>query len=110
MNYTAEIKGFFNSMEINRYSTGQIALWHALMHINNRCSWHEWFSVSNYTLEFHTGLSKAGIQKARNALKQYGLIDFKANGTKATEYTMISIADSSREDQNTWSDSSLREA
>ena len=35
--------------------------------------------------------------KARNALKQYGLIDFKVNGTKATNYKMITIAKSKQE-------------
>ncbi|MEI3390189.1 MAG: hypothetical protein V8R30_00840 [Clostridia bacterium] len=45
----------------------------------------------------NTGMSRSGVLKARNALKQYGLIDFKVNGTKATNYKMITIAKSKQE-------------
>lgn len=93
MNYIAEIKGFHDLIERKEgLSTGQIALWYALMYRNNRCTWQEWFSVSNQTLVIHTGLSRQGIQKARNSLKQLGAIDFKANGTLATSYKMNSLA------------------
>lgn len=61
------------------------------MYINNKCAWIEWFSVANITLESNTGLSRSGIIKARNALKQYGIIDFKTNGTKATNYKLFSL-------------------
>ena len=91
MNYMAEIKAFYDLVQVKQLSTGQIALWHALMHINNKCAWIEWFTVPNLTLELHTGLSRAGIYKARNVLKQYGVIDFKSNGTRATSYKLISL-------------------
>lgn len=58
MNYLAEIKAFYDLVPIKRLSTGQIALWHALMAINNKCAWIEWFTVSNLTLELNTGLSR----------------------------------------------------
>ena len=91
MNYIAEIKAFYDLVQVKQLSQGQIALWHALMYINNKCAWIEWFSVPNITLELNTGLSRSGIAKARNALKQYGLIDFKQNSTKATTYKMFTI-------------------
>lgn len=91
MNYIAEIKAFYDLVQVKQLSQGQIALWHALMHINNKCAWIEWFSVPNITLELNTGLSRSGIAKARNALKQYGLIDFKQNSTKATTYKMFTM-------------------
>lgn len=94
MNYMAEIKAFYDLVQVKQLSTGQIALWHGLMHINNKCAWIEWFTVPNLTLELHTGLSRSGIYKARNVLKQHGLIDFKPNGTKATSYMMISLLNS----------------
>ena len=47
-------------------STGQIALWHALMFLNNECYWKEWFTVSNTMLELYTGLSRQAILKNRN--------------------------------------------
>lgn len=94
MNYLLEINLFYNFVQMKQLSTGQIALWHALMNINNKCAWIEWFNVSNQMLKLITGLSRTGIQKARNTLKQYGLIDFKSNGTKATKYHLIPIAKS----------------
>lgn len=97
MNYLAEILAFYDLVQVKQLSTGQIALWHALMATNNRCTWIEWFTVPNLTLELNTGMSRSGVLKARNALKQYGLIDFKVNGTKATNYKMITIAKSKQE-------------
>lgn len=76
MEYITLVKQFYNSAEVNNLATGQIALWHALAWINNKCYWSEYFSVPNRTLQLYTGLSQPGIIKARNALKQAGLIDF----------------------------------
>lgn len=94
MNYITEIRAFYDLAMTNRFSTGQIALWHALMHICNKSGWSKWFSAPNITLEILTGLSARSILSARNALKQAGLIDFRTNGTKATSYTLFSIGTS----------------
>lgn len=96
MNYLLEIKAFYDLVQIRQLSTGQIALWYGLMNINNRCAWIEWFTVSNQMLELMTGLSRSGIQKARNSLKQMGLIDFRVNGTKATSYKMMTMLKSNQ--------------
>lgn len=61
------------------------------MDINNTCLWQEWFTVANLTLELLTGLSRSAIYKNRNALRQAGLIDFKANGSNATKYKITKI-------------------
>jgi len=92
MNYIAEINAFWDLASVNPLSTGQVALWFGLMHINNKCNWTEWFSAPNQVLSIHTGLSRSSILKARNVLKQLGFIDFRERGTKATLYKMISIA------------------
>lgn len=97
MNYIAEIKAFYDLVQVKQLSTGQIALWNALMYINNKCAWIEWFTVPNILLELNTGMSRSGVLKARNSLKQYGLIDFKANGTKATIYKINTIAKSTQD-------------
>lgn len=76
MEYITLIKEFYNLVESNSLTTGQIALWHALVYINNKSFWKEYFSVPNITLQLYTGLSRQGIIKARNVLKQKGLIDF----------------------------------
>ncbi len=91
--YTSEIFAFYNKLIFNSLSSGQIALWHALIYLNNQHQWDEWFAVENAErLEIICGLSRSGIQKARNTLKQNGFIDFKPRGTKATLYKTFSLA------------------
>lgn len=90
MNYLTEIKGFYDMVQVKQLSTGQIALWHALMYINNKTGWNEWFSVPAITLQLLTGLSRSAINKNRNVLKQAELIDFKTNGERATTYKINS--------------------
>ena len=98
MNYINQIKAFHDLNETNTWTTGQIALWYALMYINNKCYWSEWFSVSNQVLSLHTGLSRQGILKARNALKQAGVIDFRTKGTKSTQYHLCDLVSKSSQD------------
>ena len=97
MNYIAEIKAFYDLVQVKQLSTGQIALWNALMYINNKCAWIEWFTVPNILLELNTGMSRSGVLKARNSLKQLGLIDFKTNGTKATNYKIMTMSKSTQD-------------
>ena len=87
MDYIRQILAFDDYLMYNQgLSSGQIALWRALMSINNKARWSEWFTASNQTLETLSGLSRQGINKNRNILKQLGLIDFRSNGRKATSY------------------------
>lgn len=89
-------EAFYTLQMMNPLSSGQIALWHAIVRIANKSQWQEWFTVAGSTLVLLTGLSPAGVKKARNELKQHGLIDFKPNGTKATSYKLIDISKSSQ--------------
>lgn len=105
MDYIKQILAFDDYLMYNQgLSSGQIALWRALMSINNKTRWSEWFTASNQTLETLAGLSRQGINKNRNVLKQLGLIDFQTNGRKATSYhicklyTSDSVQDSLQED------------
>lgn len=92
MNYIRQIQAFNDRMLTKPLSSGQISLWYALMFINNKTAWATWFTVANRTLESQSGLSRSGIQKARNQLRQSGYIEFNANGTKATSYHLIDLA------------------
>ena len=98
--YIDEIKAFYKKIEENPLSTGQIAVWHALMYIDNKTYWAEWFSVANTIIEMYSGLSRTGIQKARNELKKMGFIDFKPNGTKATLYKITILDTETYQDSN----------
>lgn len=86
------IREFYIQQSVNPLSTGQIALWHGLVYQCNQLGWPSEFNMPNRTLETLTGLSRQGIVKARNALKQSGLIDFQTNGVKATTYSIIDIS------------------
>lgn len=89
MNYIVEINRFWDWATLNPLPTGQIALYMALLHINNKSNWAEWFQAPNQVLSILTGLSRSGILTARNGLKQAGLIDVRERGTKATLYCVI---------------------
>lgn len=86
MNYIALINSFWDSATTNPLSTGQVSLYFALLHVCNRSNWTEWFQAPNQVLSVLTGMSRSGILKARNELKQRGLIDFRERGAKATIY------------------------
>lgn len=96
VNYINIINSFWDSATTNPLPTGQVSLYMALLHVCNRSGWAEWFQAPNQVLSVLTGLSRSGIQKARNGLKQRGLIDFRERGTKSTLYR-ISIANSKQE-------------
>ena len=91
MNYFKLIQEFYNRLVSNSLSTGQIALWHGLVYQCNRLGWPSEFNMPMRTLEMLTDLSASGVKKARNALKQAGLIEFESNGTKATTYKVLDI-------------------
>lgn len=93
MKYISVINSFWDSATTNPLPTGQVALYMALLHVCNRSNWAEWFQAPNQVLSVLTGLSRSGILKARNELKQRRLIDFRERGTKATLYR-ITIANS----------------
>lgn len=95
MNYISMINSFWDSATTNPLSTGQVSLYFALLHVCNRSNWAEWFQAPNQVLSVLTGLSRSGILKARNELKQRGLIDFRERGTKATLYK-VTIANSTQ--------------
>lgn len=88
MNYLQEILNFEKLQELNRLAPGQARVWYVLMYLNNITGWQSWFTVASSTLEFRSGLSRQGVIKARNELKQLGYIDFKTNGRSATSYHM----------------------
>lgn len=91
MDYFKLLREFYIRQSVNPLSTGQIALWHGLVHQCNQLGWPREFNMPNRTLEMLTGLSRAGIAKARNALKQSGLIEYESHGVRATSYKITDI-------------------
>ncbi|MDF2578376.1 MAG: hypothetical protein K0S74_1860 [Chlamydiales bacterium] len=92
MNYIKEINFFYDWLETNTISDSAIALWHALMHINNKAGWIPEFSVAISTLEAKTGLKKDAILRARNRLQQMERIGFRSRaGQQSAIYTIYSF-------------------
>ena len=75
MNYLAEIKRFYDSLLSQHLSASQISLWHALMEINNRNGWAEWFSAPYSALELYSGLSHGSVSTALKSLVELGYIE-----------------------------------
>ncbi|ELK39068.1 DnaD domain protein [Brevibacillus agri] len=93
MNYIRELNAFYDRLETSPLSTSAIALWHALMHINNKAGWIDTFAVAVSVLSIKTGLSERTITNARHELKQKGFIDFQSRkGNKSAMYKMISLS------------------
>lgn len=91
MNYLKEIIAFENWLEYNStINKSDIRLWYTLLHAANRFNWEE-FTMPISTLVFKSKLSKSDIYRARNKLKQLGLIDFKErSGSQCAIYKMKS--------------------
>lgn len=92
---------FYTAVLVSPLSAGQIALWHALVHIANKCRWQEEFSVANSTLCLLTGLSPSAVKNARTVLKQRGMISYRSNTTKAAIYTLTIIKTDQETNQET---------
>ena len=91
MNYMLEIKAFNDFLVTHKLSTGQIALWYALMEIFNRCYWPEYASIPSSALKLRTSLSVNAVKEARDKLVEAGLIQVKTRGTKTVTYKMNSV-------------------
>ncbi|MGE5631732.1 MAG: DnaD domain-containing protein [Caulobacteraceae bacterium] len=92
MKYINEINAFNDWLKYNTLPTGEIALWYALMHINNISCWADEFTVANLTLQSLTGLSRQGLDRARNGLIQRGRVKYKKGiSNKAGKYKIISF-------------------
>jgi len=104
LNYLQQIRAFDDyRLYEQKLSAGQVSLWYTLMSINNKTAWSTWFTAANATLESLSGLSRSGIVKNRNVLKQLGLIDFSSNGRRATSYRVCVLytSDSTQESTHT---------
>ena len=91
MGYIDEINAFQQwLLTATNVSATDIALWYALMHYNNTTGWKREFNVAIKTLEVSTKCTKPTVIKARNKLKQLGLIDFiSREGNQSAVYRMI---------------------
>ncbi|MGG0757302.1 DnaD domain-containing protein [Brevibacillus laterosporus] len=92
MNYLKEINSFYDRLETNPLSSSAIALWHALMTINNKAGWINEFAVAASVLCVRSGLKDSMFKKARNELQTKGYVSFKSrNGNQSALYRINSL-------------------
>ena len=92
MNYLAEIRAFYDRLELNPLPAPAIALWHALMSIANKTGWQQEFTAAVSVLVLKSGLNAQAIKRARNRLEQEGYIRWRARGgNQAAVYEMVSL-------------------
>ena len=93
MNYIREINAFYDWLETNRLSLSAIALWHGLLHINNKAAWADEFAVAISVLCVKTGLSPRGVTEARNELKIKGRIEWRQRkGNQSAVYRILPLS------------------
>ncbi|GAB3042124.1 DnaD domain-containing protein [Virgibacillus ainsalahensis] len=91
MNYIKEMNAFYNRIDFQPISSSAVALWHTLMHFNNRCGWKKEFSVAASMLQLKAGLKATAFKTARKELQDNGYITFQSRGSnRAAMYQMIS--------------------
>ena len=84
MTYLDMLNNFYDFCECNVVSGNAQLLFHTLLMINNRCVWEQWFSRTNVSLSERMGISEKAFIRARNELKQLGLIDFISSKKRGT--------------------------
>ncbi|WP_156290680.1 DnaD domain protein [Oceanobacillus salinisoli] len=92
MNYIKELNALYDRIEIVPLSGSATALWHALMHINNKTRWQKQFTASAAVLCLKAGLKESSFKRARKELKEKGYIDYQSRDhNQAPIYQMISL-------------------
>lgn len=93
MNYIKQLNAFYDQLELNPLNSSEIALWHALMRINNKTAWSTTFTVASSTLCKYAGMKDTSKSStfcnARNGLQQKGYIKWKSRkGNQAALYQL----------------------
>jgi len=90
MNYIQQLNAFYDWTETNPMPASALNLWHALMHINNKCRWNAEFTAAISTLMAKTGCQRRSIFAARKMLADCGRLVWTTNGSqKAATYRLI---------------------
>ncbi|GAB4074292.1 hypothetical protein GCM10028778_17950 [Barrientosiimonas marina] len=91
MNYIKELNAFDDTLVFNPLSGSAIAVWHALMHFNNKSGWQTTFTVPASMLEVHSGIKGTTFKRARTELSEKGHIHVTpGSGNQAPTYRMLS--------------------
>lgn len=87
------MRAFYAWQEQHSLSTVAIALYYTLLNYAGKCA-HTTFSVAVSTLSKHSGISTRSVFRARDMLKDSGLIKIKINETRdCAQYTIVKLTD-----------------
>ena len=87
------MRAFYAWQEQHSLSTVAIALYYTLLNYAGKCT-QTTFSVAVSTLSKHSGISTRSVFRARDMLKDSGLIKIKINETRdCAQYTIVKLTD-----------------
>ena len=87
------MRAFYAWQEKHSLSTVAIALYYTLLNYAGKCA-QTTFSVAVSTLSKHSGISTRSVFRARDVLKDSGLIKIKINETRdCAQYTIVKLTD-----------------
>ncbi len=91
MNYIDLLNRFYNLLQCNQISNNAQLLYYTLLQINNKCGWSEWFSRTNVSLAGLMCISENTMKRAREELKELGLIDVMPSPKRrgCTQYRIL---------------------
>ncbi|SHN45883.1 hypothetical protein [Chitinophaga sp. CF418] len=78
MNYIELINQFWRHNEEHSFTPSEVAVYFYLLNTANRLMWKNPFGQSNGYITNALGISEPTLIRARNSLKQFGLIDFRS--------------------------------
>ena len=89
MNYIDQINLFWRKHEEDMFGPTEIALYFHLLDISNKSNWTNPFKRRNTKICADLGIAKATLDRARNRLKQSGIIDFFSKGKGDTNIVYV---------------------
>ena len=92
-NLNKQMRAFYAWQEQHSLSTVAIALYYTLLNYAGKCA-QTTYSVAVSTLSKHSGISTRSVFRARDVLKDSGLIKIKINETRdCAQYTIVKLTD-----------------
>ena len=92
MNYILQLNSFGDFVTQFPQPSKALAVYYALLHINNKCRWRRDFTVANLTLQSFCSISRSDLHKMRKVLLKNGLIEYhKGHGSQAGTYRIVCL-------------------
>ena len=101
MNYILQLNSFGDFVTQFPQPPKALAVYYALLYINNKCRWRKNFTVANLTLQSFCSISRSELHKLRNNLIKNGLIEYdKGHGSHAGTYRIVCLYETQVETQS----------